>query len=301
MLPCTLLLLITSAALGQELFIIPKWKRDDLRTMYITRTQTITAVNAEGERMDTIIPYNTSAKVRVYDITPEVVMISIDHENMVLPMLKPYFETGFPSEVEPFRRMIIRYEVDRDSGAPRLLNATDLREFVKRAADHCLRALRKKDAAIAQQVEASLQPLLHRFENESMIESSIDQQVGFLFEAFGKGLAQGSPVEFADMFFAPFTQADSAHINTTYTLMSRSDDQAELKIVKKLADRPVPVKKTASSPTPTDRSVGIETWQQQQLITLDLRTTWPLKVTTTSRMEITNGISASEETTVQFR
>ena len=298
----TAAIVITASTFGQELFITPKWKRDDLRTLYITRTQTLPTVNEAGEPAELVIPYKTASKVKVYDVRPEVVMVSIDHENMVLPMLKPYFETGFPSEVEPFRRMIIRYEVDRATGEAALLNATDIREFAKRAADHCLRAMRKKDPELTAQVEASLQPMMQQFENEASIAPFMDQQLGSLFVAFGMNFVQGAPIEIMGIMPAPFSATDSVASRSTYPLLSRSDEIAEVKVVKQLAGQ-VPAKGKASAPKATQGNDehGLKSWRQEEVVTIDLKTTWPVRMSIDTRIELTDGSTASEVTSVEIR
>ncbi len=283
---------------AQDLTLAPKWKRDDLRTMYVSHTQTF----QDPEGNDTTITYRTSSKVKVYDLSPEKALISIDHENVLFPLIRAYFPGMLPTELEPYKRMIIRYEVDRTSGESRLLNAADLQQFAQRPAEIAVRVVRREDANTAAMLEQQLAPLVARFTDQEMITQYFDQWFGFLTVAFGKPLQRGNPIEMEIVQADPFHAGDSIAVNTSIELKDHSSDKATVHVTRNLGDRMLAAGGSGKGKAVrANDAVHLTGWQQERTVVLDTKTTWPTNANMITRVSLSDGNKATEEITIDIR
>ena len=299
----------------QELQLVPKWKKDDIRTLYFSGSRTV----PRGEQGDTTLLEKSSAKVKIYSIDAEKILITVDHQNVMLETLRPYLDAVLPMEFDPYKRMVIRYEIQRATGKMTLMNALDLRTFSERAWDLALRAIRKKDAKQAAVVDSSYKQMITDMKDPGRIEQYFEQRLGFLTSALGTPLTQGEKIETVAARPDPYGASGDSVVVTTTMLLESVDNTKEQATVTlhRNADRkepapppatnkrpPVaakpPAQRTAQEPVKAPE-LAVRNWQQQQTVLVDTKTTWPVRMNQSLVQEMSDGSKVRQEMAVEVR
>jgi hypothetical protein len=303
--------LLFNVLYAQDVLLTPKWKRDESRTLYFTETRTVPA--AGEDTTDVVVQDRSSAKVKVYDVTPTHLFLTVDMENMVVREVRRLVEGPLPAEMDPYKRMVVRYEVDRGSGASRLMNAEDIRQFAQRAADIGIRNLRKKDAPAAAVLEQKLAPMVAQFHDEGRVTLYLDQRLGFLTRAFGSAMVRSNPLARQAVQSAkPWGRTDSVQVNSSIVLQDhdRGAEQAVVLATRKWEVQAKPeVKRKPNTPAekrPVPAVIaatpaGPRAWEHEETITIDLRSQWPLRMVATTTLTASTGTSTSEQIAVEVR
>ncbi len=198
------LLLVPGVVHCQDLMLTPKWKKGDARTMYITETTT-TVENGEvkGEHTE-----SQTAKAKVADVQPEWYMLNIEYRNVVLHHARELSD-GLGSEFDPWKILLLRYKVDRRTGAMDLFNWEEVRDAANASYEQVKRALRKEDTELVEVMEMIMQPVLFVYSDKEMLSQYFASHVEFLSFAFGKALTMGSPLQLEERTPSPFAEGDS--------------------------------------------------------------------------------------------
>jgi hypothetical protein len=309
-------LLLAQSGISQDLQLLPKWKKDDVRTLYFSDSRTL----PRGEQGDTTVHDKSSAKVKIYSIDAEKVLITIDHENVMLKALRPYLDPVLPMEFDPYKRMVIRYDIDRATGRMTLMNAEDLRTFSERAWDISMRAIRKKDQKQAAFVDSSLKQMITDLKDPLRIEQFFEHRLGFITMAFGESMSQGQKIERSVVERDPYgSSGDSLVVTSTLLLESVDNTNAQASVnMKRLAEpKPIPpptpstlkrppaaakppISKQGPEP-PKVPEVKVKKWQEQETVLIDTKTTWPIRVSQTLVQEMSDGASVRQEMSVEVR
>jgi hypothetical protein len=302
------LLVLPLMGVAQDLVLLPGWQKDEGRFLYFTETRKSPAGGDAGSHET---QEKSNARVKVYDVTEQSILVSIDQENVVVRAVKPFFDRSMPPELEPYKRMLVRYAIDRVTGATTLLNAGDLQHSARKVSEIALRAMRKNDPGAVEGLETRLGQLMLHFQDPLLVERYFDERLGFLTRAFGKPLRQGEPLELKETQADPFNSGDSVIVVTRFSLEGLDNEAGEavIRLQQSMAPKPrapAPARKGAQparppATSPERTAPHIKQWEQEETTIMDIRTTWPLRMARNTSHTLGDGTTVTETITVEVR
>jgi hypothetical protein len=297
-----LLMSLPTTANGQDLLLMPKWKKGDLRTLYITensRTTTNGEVAEEGNE-------SLVAKARVADVQPERYMLNIEYRNEVLYQARRLSDK-LGSDLDPWKNVLLRYTVDRSTGEMALFNWEEVRDAMHASFEQIKRSLRRNDPEVGTVVEALFGPLMEVYADKEMLVAQFSDQIEFIAFAFGKPLSMGTPLELVDRSPSPFREGDTL-TSTIHVHLDGLDRDAGLATVRAeevvdpellkafmadlTAQFAADLTKDSEGMILSEKEIkqhmanATMSLETEMLITVDLATTWPKRMVRTSHVTI---------------
>lgn len=296
-LPFGIPLLLMGPLLGQDLLIIPKWKKDDTRTMFVTRVQQEIA----NDTLSKEVTDRLDARVKVSSMSATTYMVEMEYQNVILVTAKQLSD-ALGSEMDPWRKMLLRYEVNRHTGEAVLFNWQDVREVVNGSFSEIKRSLAKRDPEQADRVIATLDVLVSTFQDPAQVDAYFRDGIDMLTFAFNKPLTLDDPMEVNERKPNPLSDGKDTLLVSTTVHLDQLDKEAGRCTIRgtqvwqmdpfvetmKASMLTGATKHTGSSRSKAGMDKGnasIEfTMTSERTIVLDLESTWPIRVISESRI-----------------
>jgi hypothetical protein len=298
----TLLMSLPATAHGQDLMLMPKWKKGDLRTLYITEiSRTTTDGEVAEERNESLV-----AKARVADVQSERYMLNIEYRNEVLYQARRLSD-NLGSDLDPWKNVLLRYTVDRSTGEMALFNWEEVRDAMHASFEQIKRSLRKNDPEVGTVVETLFGPLMEVYADKDMLIAQFSDEVEFIAFPFGKPLTMGTPLELVDRSPSLYREGDTL-TSTVRIHLDGMDRDAGLATVR--AEEVVDAElfkaymtdvaaqfaggltKDSEGMILTEKEIkqhmanAVMTMESEMMITVDLATTWPKRMVRTGNVSI---------------
>lgn len=298
------LALLATPLLAQDLVLKPDWRKGDSRTLYLTETSRTfengELIAEEQDRMD--------ARVKVFNVEPHRWLLEVDMPNVVLRSAQDLSE-ALGADLDPWKRLQLRFTVDRTTGRMALLNWIDVREKITQSFEQIKRTLRKQDPEVLGAVEMALAPLLELYTDSATVTDVMTGDFAFLARAIALPLSLDAPLERRDTTVNPFdpkgpklVSVEHLHLDAydriagkaTVRIVEHVDAEAFKAIARSSMQRVVEAMGTdkatrARAMTEVDKAINAMTMDVQAEETHELDTTkgWPVRVTRTGRALIT--------------
>ncbi|MBX2980129.1 MAG: hypothetical protein KF905_12595 [Flavobacteriales bacterium] len=308
-------LLLLSPAISQELVIKPKWKAGETRTVWLTEVSKSyedgVLTEEKEERLD--------AKVKVMSEDAERIMLEVDIRNA---MLKQFMELSdkLGAELDPWKRLILRYRIDKNDGSTTLFNWEDVSERILSSYEQVRRSIRKTEPEMVPMLDATLTPIIELYRKQEVVESLFANQLNFLTACLYKPLNEGKPLETVETAGNPFDPSGpQLTMNSTYHLdaFDRENGRATVRIDEKMDTEAFRNAMRAMMESVVKSMAGDKMTKQQQqemdsvlasmvfdlststTITMDTNKGWPVRsVHSTNGSYSVEGRKGNTETTI---
>ena len=285
--------------IAQDVAITPKWQKGDTRTLFMTKVES--EQKADGsteehtERLD--------AKVRVTNMTATTYMVELEYRNVVITQLQELGGT-VGAELDPWRRMVLRYEVDRRSGDALLYNWQDVRDVVNGSFNEIKRSMRKKDPEMADELLPVLEVITQMFQSREAIDGYFRGPIEMLTFCLGKPLTLGETLTLTSAEASPCGDGkDTLKVETMIRLEALNSEAQQCTISASQNWDMAPVvammkevhtalinaggaekASQARSKAEMEKALAEITMEMkdEQTIVMDLESTWPLRAERTS-------------------
>ena len=285
-----------ATAQSESLTLTPQWKHGD------TRMLTVLDVRTEVKDGETTVDRDeVQAEFQVVQETPSVYILQVEYDNVVLRHAEKLSES-FTLEGPEAANFILRYSVDRKTGASELQNWKEVQGFVLSSFETIQQELEEKDPDNASIFQLIMLPILSVFDNRENVEAYFHGMIDLVTAPFGKALIQGDTLREVQLAANPFSPGDSLSTTTLTTLESvdlekqqaviRTETQMDMRPFVDAMKAMVGSMMKAMITDPEEQraneakmSAGMDSVQfdikNERFETIDLRTTWPLDAITT--------------------
>lgn len=285
-----------ATAQSESLTLTPQWKYGD------TRMLTIVNVRTEVKDGETTVDRDVvQAEFQVLQETPSAYILQVEYENVVLRHAEKLSES-FTVEGPEAANFILRYSVDRKTGASELQNWKEVQGFVLSSFEAIHEELEEKDPDNASIFQLIMLPTLSVFDSRENVESYFHEMIDLVTAPFGKALIQGDTLREVQREANPFSPNDSLSttILTTLEKVDLEKQQAVIRTETQMDMRPfvdamkamvgAMMKAMITDPeeqraNEAEMNAGMDAVRfdikNERIETIDLRTTWPLDAVTT--------------------
>ncbi len=288
-------------AQSESLTITPQWKYGD------TRLLTLENVRTEVKDGETSVDRDVvQAEFQVVQETPSAYILQVEYDNVVLRHAEKLSES-FSLAGPEAANFILRYSVDRKTGAAELQNWKEVQGFVLSSFETIQQELEEKDPDNASIFQLIMLPTLSVFDSRKNVEAYFHGMIDLVTAPFGKALTQGDTLREVQREANPFSPNDSLSttILTTLEKVDLGKQQAVIRTETQMDMRPfVDAMKAAMGammkamvPDPekqrsneAEMNAGMDAVRfdikNERFETIDLQSTWPLDATTTVQVSM---------------
>lgn len=314
LLPLFCCLLSIASAQDPSLFLVPRWKVGDSRTLTINTVTTETENGTATEDREVL-----EVKARVVNEDAKSFILRLEYDNIVLREADKLMKsTGGTST--PITKMNLRYAVDRITGKPTLQNWEEVQRVVKGSFEDVLTRMKAEHPDEAPMFGMVMLPILSVFDAQENVQAYFSDVVEHITFPYGKQMVEGDTLRIEEYGRDPFgASVDSMHVTTLMSIkrIDRWEQQAVVRgelrydipsfmaqmksmmqmVVNAMTDDPQAKRKAEA-----EMKKGLDAMRfdvrDERLYTVDLRTTWPISSVRTGRVMMKDHERNNETTVV---
>lgn len=278
------------------LYLVPRWKVGDARTMTISTATTSTENGEATEEQEDL-----EGRVRVVNETPQAFVVRIEYDNVVLSLAEKL--GAHLGDTQTPAKLTLRYTVDRMTGRPMLENWEEVQRTVKKSFTDVQKHMETKDSTLAPAFGLVMMPILGLFDKQENVEAYFHDAIDPITACFGRHFRERDTLLIEEYGASPFGGKDSLRTTTRAWLekMDRLEQQASIGTLAAVDMEPVMrlMKELAlgimeNAEMSAEERRKAKKKMDQELATMkfdtrysgsyviDLRSNWPISVVTTT-------------------
>lgn len=291
--------LVPALAQDAALYLVPRWKVGDTRTMAIT-TMTNSTENGEATAERDYM----EGRVRVVNETPQAFILRIEYDNVVLRQAAK-LGAALGEDPQTPAKLTLRYTVDRLTGKSALENWEEVQRTVKKSFADVKKQVTAKDSSLAPAFQLVMTPILGLFDKRENVEAYFHDAIDPITSCFGQDFRERDTLRTVEYGASPFGGPDSIRTTTRIWLerVDRMEQQAFINTLMVLDMEPLvrmmkqmaagfmdPAKMSAEERRKAQKKMDQELAamkfdaRYQGTHIIDLRSNWPISVVTTANL-----------------
>lgn len=296
-----LLFALGTSAQNDPVMLAPNWKVGDARTLHIVQK----TYEIENDTVTEDSTDELDAQVKVTKSSAKAFTVEMVYENVMLRRLTE-MNAALGTAADPWRKLTLRYEVQKADGKSELMNWEEAQKFMVSAFEAIGGAVNEEDAEAGAAIALIFSPIMRMLNDKESVQAMFADQIGWLTGVYGKTMLPKDTLRIVQKEANPFSQnADSVTTTTLMTISSldlakqrmviRTEERVDvsqfLKAMKDMMRGMIDgmVKdekdKAAAKKKMQEEIDGMDmTMKNQTITTVSTRTSWPVKVVQTSRV-----------------